>query len=64
LDAALTHLDEQNGVSEQLHQALRELKSIVESDRIVTTTSQINELYYELTDKIADLKTNQKFDDF
>lgn len=56
LDAALTHLDEQNGVSEQLHQALRELKSISESERIATTTAQINELYYELTDKIADLK--------
>jgi DNA repair protein RecN (Recombination protein N) len=56
LDAALTHLDEQGGVTEQLHQALRELKSISESERIATTTAQINELYYELTDKIADLK--------
>lgn len=56
LDTALTHLDEQGGVTEQLHQALRELKSISESERIATTTGQINELYYELADKIADLK--------
>jgi DNA repair protein RecN (Recombination protein N) len=56
LDAALTQLDEQSGVSEKLHQALRELKSISESDRIAMITSQINDLYYELTDKIADLK--------
>lgn len=64
LDAAMTHLDEQNGVSEKLHLALRELKSISESDRIAATTSNINDLYYELIDKIADLKQTKSLMSF
>lgn len=59
LGNALTHLDEAGGVSEKLYEAIRELKLITESDRIIETSNAINSLYYELTDKIADLNQSK-----
>ncbi len=56
LSAALNYLDETDGVNESLYEAIRELKIITESDRIIETTTAINSLYYELMDKVADLK--------
>jgi len=64
LDQALTLLDETGGVTEKLYDALRELKIITESDRIVETTTAINSLYYELTDKIADLNQSKSMLNF
>jgi len=64
LDLALTLLDETNGVSEKLYEAIRELKIITESDRIAETTAAINSLYYELSDKIADLNQSKSMLNF
>jgi len=64
MGAALTLLDESGGVSEKLYDALRELKIITESDRIVSTTNEISSLYYELTDKIADLNQSKSLLNF
>lgn len=59
LGQALTLLDETDGVSEKLYEAIRELKVISESERIIETTNSIQSLYYELTDKIADLNQSK-----
>lgn len=64
LGTALTLLDETDGVSEKLYEALRELKLITESDRIVETTTAINSLYYDLTDRIAELNQSKSLLNF
>ena len=64
LGSALTLLDESGGVSEKLYDALRELKVITESERIIQTTAEISSLYYELTDKIADLNQSKSLLNF
>jgi len=64
LGAALALLDETDGVSEKLYEAVRELKLISESDRIIETTEAINSLYYDLTDKIAELNQSKSLLNF
>jgi len=64
LGSALMLLDETDGVSEKLYEAIRELRIITESDRIIETTNSINSLYYELTDKIADLNQSKSLLNF
>ncbi|NTW95047.1 MAG: DNA repair protein RecN [Erysipelotrichaceae bacterium] len=64
LGSALTLLDETDGVSEKLYEAIRELRIITESERIIETTNSINSLYYELTDKIADLNQSKSLLNF
>jgi DNA repair protein RecN (Recombination protein N) len=64
LGSALTLLDETDGVSEKLYEAIRELRIITESERIIETTNSINSIYYELTDKIADLNQSKSLLNF
>jgi len=64
LGSALMLLDETDGVSEKLYEAIRELRIITESERIIETTNSINSLYYELTDKIADLNQSKSLLNF
>lgn len=64
LETALTLLDEPSGVSEKLYEAIRELKVISESDRIIEITNTVNSLYYELSDKIADLNQSKSLLNF
>jgi DNA repair protein RecN (Recombination protein N) len=64
LGSALMLLDETDGVTEKLYEAIRELRIITESERIIETTNSINSLYYELTDKIADLNQSKSLLNF
>jgi len=56
LETVLHDLDEENGVNEKLYDALRNLKTINDNEKIAQMTEEINILYYELLDKISDIK--------
>ncbi|MEI7668203.1 MAG: DNA repair protein RecN [Erysipelotrichaceae bacterium] len=56
LQTVLHALDEEEGVNEKLYDALRTMKTINDNEKIVQMTEEIDILYYELLDKISDIR--------
>ena len=56
LKSALDLLDESDGVSLKFHDALKHLHFIDEMDDVKKVSEELNDIYYVLNDKIAELK--------
>jgi len=56
LKSALDLLDETDGVSLKFHDALKHLHFIDEMDDVKKVSEELNDIYYVLNDKIAELK--------
>lgn len=57
LKTALENFDEQEGVVEKYYEALKQLKTIDEMDDVIQINDQLNDLYFQVSDKVAELKS-------
>jgi len=57
LKTALENFDEQEGVVEKYYEALKQLKTIDEMNDVVQINDQLNDLYFQVSEKVAELKS-------